>query len=299
MPLITPQPVDSGIVRGLIHALRGRYRFLHAQPIGQSVCGRDITMLSLGKGKEKVLYTAAFHGQEWLTALVLLQLVEDICAALESGELLCGMDYAGGLSGRTLVFVPLVNPDGVDIARHGSAAAGQHEKTVQRLGGDTPGLWQANARGVDLNHNFNAGWVGLQERERAAGIVGPAPRRFGGAAPESEPEVRALTVLCRENPFRHVLALHSQGEEIYWQFGDKTPARAHLLGQILAVSSGYTLASPEPIATGGGFKDWFIDTFGRPGYTVELGRGQNPLPAGDLTQVYEKAKEMLLLAGLI
>ena len=72
---------------------------------------------------------------------------------------------------------------------------------VTRLGGDIPGRWQANARGVDINHNFNAGWAALQLQERAAGIGGPSPRQWGGPAPESEPETRAMTELCRRCRF--------------------------------------------------------------------------------------------------
>ena len=35
-----PQVTDSGAVRGMMYALRGRYRFLDTIPIGRSVLGR-------------------------------------------------------------------------------------------------------------------------------------------------------------------------------------------------------------------------------------------------------------------
>ncbi len=35
---------------------------------------------------------------------------------------------------------------------------------------------------------------------------------------------------------------------------------------------------PSPGPSYGGYKDWFIQDFNRPGYTLELGEGQNPLP---------------------
>ena len=63
-PIVTPQPADSGAVRGMISALRGRYSFLQALPIGQTALGRDIYGIVLGGGREAVLYAAAFHGQE-------------------------------------------------------------------------------------------------------------------------------------------------------------------------------------------------------------------------------------------
>lgn len=294
-----PQPADSATVRAQLAALCARYRFLELQPVGHSLLGRDIYGIMLGGGHHRVLYTAAFHGQEWITTLVLLRLCEEICEALCRDGRLDDMDFRRAMAGRCLVFIPQVNPDGVDIALGGSRTAGEYAALVAEMGGDTPGLWQANARGVDLNHNFNAGRGALLDMERADGIVGPAPRRFGGDAAESEPETRALTSLCRRADFRHVIALHTQGEEIYWRYGDRTPAQARMMADILAASSGYAVADPEGTASHGGFKDWFIEEMGRPGFTLEMGRGVNPLPLTDFEPLYQKAREMLLLAALM
>lgn len=294
-----PQPADSATVRALLAALCGRYRFLELQPVGRSLLGRDIYGVMLGGGHERVLYAAAFHGQEWITTLVLLRLCEEICEAMGRDGRLADMDFRRAIAGRCLVFVPQVNPDGVDIALGGSRMAGQYAALVAEKGGDTPGLWQANARGVDLNHNFNAGREALLAMEREQGIDGPSPRRFGGDAAESEPETRALTALCRRGDFRHVLALHTQGEEIYWQYGRRTPTHARMMANILAASSGYAVAQPTGTACHGGFKDWFIEEMGRPGFTLEMGRGENPLPLADFEPLYEKAREMLLLAALM
>lgn len=297
--LVVPQPADSGAVRGLIAALRGRYRFLDAAPIGRSVLGREIMGLLIGSGRERVLYAAAFHGQEWMTSLVTLRLCEDICRALAGDGRIAGMNLPQALSGRSLVLIPQMNPDGVDIALHGSGIAGTYARTVRELGGNEPGQWQANARGVDLNHNFDAGWKLLRAIEEESGIHGPAPRQYGGPAPESEPETASLAGLCRRVPFRHVLALHSQGEEIYWRYGDRTPPRSQVMAEVMAATAGYTAADPEGLASHGGFKDWFIQEFNRPGFTIELGRGCNPLPLEDFEALYEKAQEMLLLAALM
>lgn len=294
--ITVPQPMDSGAVRGIITALRGRYGFLDALPIGRSAVGREIMGLVLGNGRDRVLMAAAFHGQEWLTALVTLRLCEELCRGIALDVRLDGWELRRALAGRCLTLVPMVNPDGADIALHGSATAGGCAAMVARLGGDIPGRWQANARGVDINHNFNAGWAALQQQERAAGIGGPSPRQWGGPAPESEPETRAMTELCRRCRFRHVIALHSQGEEIYWDYGPRTPERSRLMAEILASASGYTVARPSGLASAGGFKDWFIEETGRPGFTIELGRGENPLPLTDFEPLYQKAREMLLLA---
>ncbi|HPU58592.1 MAG TPA: M14 family metallocarboxypeptidase [Candidatus Avimonas sp.] len=297
--IVTPQVADSGAVRGLVSALRGRYSFLEAMPIGQSVLGREIYGVMLGTGREYILYSAGFHGQEWITSLVTLRLIEDLCMAFERGGKIADIHITEGLVGRTLVFVPQVNPDGVDIAIHGSGSAGKYARMVRELGGNEPGKWQANARGVDINHNFNAGWETLREMERENGIDGPSPRQWCGPEPESEPETRALAGLCRRVKFRHVIALHSQGEEIYWRYGERTPKNARVLAEVLATASQYKVADPEGLASHGGFKDWFINETGRPGFTIEIGKGVNPLPLSEFESIYSKAQEMLLLAALL
>ena len=50
------------------------------------------------------------------------------------------------------------------------------------------------------------------------------------------------------------------------------------MAEVLASSSGYRLSRQQGLASHGGMKDWFIREFSRPGFTVELGKGVNPLP---------------------
>ncbi len=152
---------------------------------------------------------------------------------------------------------------------------------------------------MDINHNFDADWESLREKERKIGIYGPAPTRYGGPKPESEPETQAIIGLCKKVQIRHAVALHSQGEVIYWTFGDNIPLKSKRIAEILATSSGYALDVPILIADGGGFKDWFIKEFNRPGFTFEMGLGTNPLPAESAEEIYLKAREMLTLATII
>jgi g-D-glutamyl-meso-diaminopimelate peptidase len=299
--LITPQPVDYGVVRGLCTALQSRYDDLSSAVVGRSVLGREIPALVLSRGpvRQRVLMAAAFHAQEWMTALVCLRLCEDMAASLERMQDLDGWNMHRALRGRGIVLVPLVNPDGVQIALHGADSVGEYAASVRAAGGDEYGRWQANVRGVDLNHNFNAGWQELQQLEQKNQIFGPAARRYGGTAPESEPETRALADLCRRGDFSHVAALHSQGEEIYWQYGTRTPPCAKLMASVMASVSGYTVAQPQGLAAHGGFKDWFIESTGRPGFTIELGKGENPLPLSEFESIYAKARELLLACLLM
>lgn len=284
----------------MIFELAKKYSFLKASKIGESLAGRDIYALFIGNMGNPSLFAGGFHALEWLTISVLMKFTQRLCDAAFCDDALCDVDVTKTLATRGVIIVPCVNPDGIEIVLSGPESAGEYYKTVLDISGGNLSEWNANARGVDINHNFNAGWEKLRQVERANGISKPSPRRYGGAHPESEPETRALTELCRHYNIRKIMALHSQGEEIYWRFGNKTPRGSRAIGEILAKSSGYTLSSPdEEIASYGGFKDWFISEFERHGFTVEIGKGKNPLPISQLTDIYEKIEEMLMIFTVI
>ena len=282
-----------------IDKLSDEYYFLKRSVIGKSCAGRDITALKIGSAEEYSLITAAFHGSESITAVVLLMFVEKLCEAIKTNGYIGGINARRALNGRGIIFVPCVNPDGCEISLRGEIACGELAAQIKKLCKGDFKHWNANLRGVDINHNFNAGWNELHAKEIKAGIYCPGPTRFGGFRAESEPETIALTELCRKTKIRHAVALHSQGEVIYWCYGDSTPIRAKKMAEIMATASSYALDTPVGIAVGGGFKDWFITEFNRPAFTVELGLGENPLPAYLADDIYKKVKKMLMLSAVM
>lgn len=283
----------------LISSICERYKFVRKTVIGKSCSGKDITALKIGAASEYGLITAAFHGSERITSTVLLMFIEELCKAIKNNGYICGINAQRALRGRGVIFVPCVNPDGCDISLLGAKGCGNKADFVAKLCKNDFSHWNANLRGVDINHNFNADWDAVREKEKALGIYGPAPTRFGGYKPESEPETVALTELCRNVAIRYVVALHSQGEVIYWSYGHKQPSRSRKMAEIMATSSGYALDVPSAIATGGGFKDWFIKEYNRPGFTIELGKGENPLPATESEKIYKQVSEMLTLITIM
>ncbi|MBE6727108.1 MAG: gamma-D-glutamyl-meso-diaminopimelate peptidase [Ruminococcaceae bacterium] len=280
-------------------SLSKKYPLLNISYIGKSCAGRDIPAVKIGKSQEYALIAAAFHGTEYITETVLLRFIESLCKALQNDESIAGFNARKAMFGRGVIFVPCVNPDGCEIVLHGSSAAGFMAENVLRIAGGNLKKWNANLRGVDINHNFDADWEKLRKMECEAGITGPALTRFGGFRAESEPETLALTTLCRTKRIRHVAALHSQGQEIYWKYGDYEPARSRKMAEIMATTSGYMLSEPKGLAVGGGFKDWFIKEFNRPGFTVEMGKGENPLPIETAKEIYERLEEMLMLTVIM
>ena len=102
-------------------------------------------------------------------------------------------------------------------------------------------------------------------------LHGPAPRDFVGEGPLTEPESLAVYNFTLAHNFRLIIAYHTQGEEIYWQFQNYATSEAFRIGQRFANVSGYTLAEVPYNSSFAGYKDWFLHNYRRPGYTIESG----------------------------
>ena len=193
--------------------------------------------------------------------------------------------------------------DGLDLAT-GELQQGEFYRgamSIAKLWPDIPfpAGWKANIRGTDLNLQYPAGWQQAKEIKYAQGVRGPAPANYVGTAPLSAPESRVLYDYTLATAPRLTLSYHSQGEEIYWRYRGCEPENAKQIGELFARLSGYKLADPAPVSSNAGYKDWFIEAFDRPGYTIEVGRGVNPLPLSDFDSIYEKNLPLLVYGALV
>jgi len=233
--------------------------------IGHSVLGRPIHAFHLGDYSEnQIIITGAIHAREWITALLVVELVKKYA----------GMPMNGGI-----YFIPLCNPDGVEIAL------------------DSEPLWKANARGVDLNVNFDADWGGGVYNVRV-----PGPENYIGQHPNSEPETRALIdFTLKVNP-KITIAYHSKGEVIYYGFESKDGRatktqllRDHKLATLIGEITGY-----EPVKTQnstGGYSDWVSMHLGIPALTIEVGNDNYSHPIGPdkLPEIFDQNKTVPII----
>lgn len=74
----------------------------------------------------------------------------------------------------------------------------------------------------------------------------------------------ALYNFTLENNFSLILAYHTQGKEIYWQFQNYAHDDAEEIGNIFASLSGYTLADVPYNSSFAGYKDWFLQEYKKP-----------------------------------
>lgn len=296
----TDVPFTSELLALCVRGLIARYPFLSWRTITRTAYGRPVTVLKMGYGERSVLYNASHHANEWITTPVLMRFLEDYAQAVAENGRIFDLDAEPLFRRTQLYIVPMVNPDGVDLVTGAVAQDSGQYRAALEIAARYPSVpfptgWKANLRGVDLNLNYPADWEQARQNKFALGFTTPAPRDYVGEAPLDQPESAAMVELTRQIDPRLTLSYHAQGEVIYWKFLDMTPDGAEAIGQRFADVSGYFLED-TPFASGfAGYKDWFILRFGRPAYTVEVGRGENPLPLSQFPEIYERNLGILAL----
>ena len=274
-----------------ITKLKDRYSQIRVSSFGNSLAGRKLYLLKLGSGSKKIAVLGGIHGREGITSLLTLKLLEEYAANNELGK----YNINSILQETTFYFIPMLNPDGIEIAVNGitNELLEKQFYISANEGSLNFDRWKANGRGVDLNKQFNADWERVESRNI------PHFESYKGSSPESEPESRALADLTRRENFSAVLAFHNSGHIIYWYYNQdgKRYKRDRKLAKKLSRVNGYKIVDPEesdPHAAG--YKDWFIKEFKKPGFTIELGSGKSekPLPSKLLSRYYRENKTVLL-----
>ena len=294
---------SSEILEKDIRNLKLIYPFLEVGEIGKSVLNKSLPYIKIGNGNKKVFYSAAFHANEWITSLVLMKFLEEYAKAFVENKNIFGYNAQALYYTTSLYIVPMVNPDGVDLVTGSIKNVEDAYKNAVQIANNFPEIpfpdgWKANINGVDLNLQFPAGWEQAKEIKFSQGYTMPAPKNYVGTAPISEPESRAIYDFTLKNNFKLVIAYHTQGKEIYWNFQNLAPESAKIIGEKFAKASGYLLTEVPYNSSFAGYKDWFIQEHIKPGYTVEAGLGENPLSISQFDKIYNDNIGILVL-GLV
>ena len=256
--------------------------------IARSILSRPIEGYFIGKGKRLVTAFASHHALESVTSNIAFLLCDLLLSKSTLGRS-NNVDCKLLLSKYRFLIVPCVNPDGVELRFHGASDSPLKDRQIRMSGADFS-RWQANARGVDLNHNYDFGFPEYKGVEAEEGIT-PGATLYSGEYPESEPETRGVANLVRTLMPSLAVSLHTQGEEIYYQPKDRIMARR---AERLASLIGYTVAEPEGTAAYGGLCD-YTGSLGIPSFTLELGRGVNPLPEDAIPDIFKRVGEAIAI----
>lgn len=140
-----------------ILALRTIYPFLILGTIGNSVLGKTIPYIRIGRGKKQVLYNASIHANEWITSVLLMKFVENFCKAHVMDRYIFGYRSRDLFEECSLYIVPMVNPDGVDIVTGYLGPGNEIYEATKKIADRYPEIpfpsgWKANIKGVDFKN---------------------------------------------------------------------------------------------------------------------------------------------------
>lgn len=233
---------------------------------GKTPYGRHLYLVKLGYGDAHVFYNASHHAREWLTTILLMNMLEEYAKAYQTDSDIQGYNLKELLHQSTIWMMPMVNPDGVTLQQRGLSAFPKlvHQQLIQFNEGSRDfKRWKANAEGIDLNRQYPAGWEEIE-------VIGPSWKNYKGTRPFQAKEVKTVRDLTYILDPQITLAYHTAGQIIYWNFNidPKFIERDTRIAEAYFRMSGYPLVETR---TGSGYTDWFNVQFKRPGLTPELG----------------------------
>lgn len=295
----------SNILNINLKGFQSKFPFLEQGDIGYSVLGQGLKYIKFGRGNKQIFYSASIHANEWINSVLLMKFLENLSLAYLNNSTIWGVPASYLFNNYSLYIVPMVNPDGVDLvvgnlAKHNP----QKYEYTKHLSQNYPQIpfpqgWKANINGIDLNLQFPAEWETARKNKFAQGYTKPGPRDYVGTAPLVAQEALALYNFTLQKNFSLILAYHTQGETIYWKFLNYLPPNSYEIGRHFSQVSGYLLENTPYTSGFAGYKDWFIQNYKLPGYTIESGLGENPLPISQFQDIYSKNIGILILGMLL
>lgn len=286
-----------------IEALKTIYPFLQISSIGRSVLGRPLQVIKFGTGQKEIFYSAATHANEWITAPLLMKFLENLSKSYVNNFPIFGVNARELFSNVSLYIMPMVNPDGVDLVTGQITENSWAYRNAQRISNNFPDIsfpngWKANIEGVDINLQFPADWEEARRIKYEQGFDKPAPRDFVGYGPLTAPEAVALYTFTLRHNFTLMITYHTQGRVIYYQYQNQTPPGSQEIAERFSELSGYSLEAVPENSSFAGYKDWFILNYNRPGFTIEVGLGTNPIPISQFAGIYRENLG-ILITGMI
>lgn len=197
---------------------------------GYSVRGRALVAYRFGSSGPTTMYVGAIHGNE----------------PSSSGLMRAWINYLDArpslYSGRRIVVIPTINPDGL--------IAGT----------------RMNARSVNLNRNFPTdGWqkdIDDTDGYHASG---------GGDAPLSEPESKALANFTLSIRPRLLLSFHAVGSLVTGDLGGYSAGYAAKYASMVGYRNATGQSGTFDYSITGAYEDWTYAKHGIPSMVVELG----------------------------
>lgn len=249
--------------------------------IGQSSDGRNLFALTVGNiaADKSILVESGTHAREYINCMLTMHQVETYLQNWDS-VYLDGVTYGEILTECNLLYIPMTNPDGVTISQYGIDAIQNSELRAllySIAGSSSVTRWKANARGVDLNRNYDCYFNGVMEKSA------PSSQDFNGYAPETEPEILAVESFVRSKTgIIGAISFHSAESAVFYNVGDaalpEVLARSYDMARVAISMNGYALYMDERgySKPRGLFYHWMLIQEKIPTILIETCKGTSP-----------------------
>ncbi len=268
------------IIRYLMLLKKNFSQIINIETIGISHDNRVIPIVSVGKGGNGPLYIAGVHARECINPVVLTACIEKTIENYYSAQIPELEDYS-------LYFIPLLNPDGYEIATKGYE--GIHHKNLRenlKKCKITSHEFKYNAKCIDINRNFDCKSF--------------VQKKYSGMK-NSEPETKAFIDACKRYHFMGMIDFHSRGNSIYYYreaMPDEYNENQKMIADKLSKITGYSLnimsdENPDSLS-GGNTVHYFSEYLHRPAITIETVEETATFPLDNNYRkiVYEQIKEV-------
>ena len=252
--------------------------------LGPTPEGRSVTALRVGRDdgmeRPRIAVVAGQHAREWMAPQVALTSLRELLEDPSNADLLQRFEFW---------FVPLANPDGYEYSRTADPMWRKNRGGVE----------EGEARGVDLNRNFDAdyrreGDTAESTRDDWGASDSPYSAQYRGKTPASEPETRYLQTLLDKPGLVGVVDVHGFGCKVVLPNESSDPtylASASAMKEALGPE--YEVVRYERLYPITGHLAAYADQRGVIGMTLEVGGAFQPNPAR-IPQVAEQASRGVL-----
>lgn len=287
-----------------IELLVKRFSFLIIKSAGQTESKRNLYYAKIGKGEKKIFYSGSHSGNDWLTSLMLMKFVEDLCICYEYNKSFSKVLVNDILNKYTFYIMPMVNPDGVELVVNGLKKDNVYYEQLLKWNNNSFDFsnWNANIRGVDLNYNYDIYWNKWKAKEPNIGIFKPGPQNYCGEMPESEAETKAIVNLINNEEFSMVVCYHREEKAVYYLKKQQSKFRnlKYLVSDKSVYSIGKKAISEHEGFIYSSFREWFRAEFGKPAITIGIEDDVEFISNSiNFTKIYKQNIERLLSASLI
>lgn len=276
---------------------------LEPEVYGYTTLGAPMYVYKLSKRVDytkkpiKVLVQAGIHAREYITTFLLFSLIEYYAVRIYRELSMLNKERKNAYLklNYELYFAVNTNVDGFRLCTEGINFVKDLQLKERLLlinqGNMDFSLYKANINGVDLNVNFDARWG-----TGKSNIKFKHHENFIGDRPNSEIETRNLIALTNNIKPDITISYHSKGEEIYYNFfqDEEDKKRDREIAKVIEKTTKYKIVDLSTYSAGG-FKDYCIEKYKIPSFTLEVGKDiySHPLGLDKLPYIFRQNKYVI------